>query len=239
MATCQYYIERTKNPRICAKKSFHTKSSFLGGVCPDQIPGVEVHFCHNHFGMIANQIRKKIGIGSLIDFQQGRGDLNGHPTYYSREWKLAQVLSILTHRIDEFNRITQASHFAVPSVPEVPLRGVSADDVVFIEEENENQVLARKFEEAKRDGRYIDLTEPTEQKSDSHDLQAEPEWDMDFYQSVWNNVEHQIDCPVCLDKYSSQNVTFLQCAHPVCNDCLTNIERRNIAQQCPVCRIHF
>ena len=96
-------------------------------------------------------------------------------------------------------------------------------------------MLDRKFEEAKRDGRYIDLTEPTEQKSDSHDLQAEPEWDMDFYQSV----EHQIDCPVCLDKYSPQNVTFLQCAHPVCNDCLTNIERRNIAQQCPVCRIHF
>ena len=233
MATCQYYIERTKNPRICAKKSFHTKSSFLGGVCPDQIPGVEVHFCHNHFGMIANQIRKKIGIGSLIDFQQGRGDLNGHPTYYSREWKLAQVLSILTHRIDEFNRITQASHFAVPSVPEVPLRGVSADDVVFIEEENENQVLARKFEEAKRDGRYIDLTEPTEQKSgavDNLNTHFPPEDEKQ---------EHQIDCPVCLDEYSPQNVTFLQCAHPVCNDCLTNIERRNIAQQCPVCRIHF
>jgi hypothetical protein len=233
MATCQYYIERTKNPRICAKKSFHTKSSFLGGVCPDQIPGVEVHFCHNHFGMIANQIRKKIGIGSLIDFQQGRGDLNGHPTYYSREWKLAQVLSILTHRIDEFNRITQASHFAVPSVPEVPLRGVSADDVVFIEEKNENQVLARKFEEAKRDGRYIDLTEPTEQKSgavDNLNTHFPPEDEKQ---------EHQIDCPVCLDKYSPQNVTFLQCAHPVCNDCLTNIERRNIAQECPVCRIHF
>ena len=163
MTTCQYYLKRTKNPRICAKKSFHTKSSFLGGVYPDQIPGVEVHFCHNHFGMIANQIRKKIGIGSLIDFQQGRGDLNGHPLQFSREWKLAQVLSILTHRIDEFNRITQASHFAVPSVPEAPLRGVSADDVVFIEE-NENQVLARKFEEAKRDGRYIDLTEPKRKK---------------------------------------------------------------------------
>jgi len=164
MTTCQYYLKRTKNPRICAKKSFHTKSSFLGGVYPDQIPGVEVHFCHNHFGMIANQIRKKIGIGSLIDFQQGRGDLNGHPLQFSREWKLAQVLSILTHCIDEFNRITQASHFAVPSVPEAELRGVSAADVVFIEERSVNQVLARKFEEAKKDGRYIDLTEPTEQK---------------------------------------------------------------------------
>ena len=37
--------------------------------------------------------------------------------------------------------------------------------MIFIEEKNENQVLIRKFEEAKRDGRYIDLTEPTEQKS--------------------------------------------------------------------------
>ena len=231
MTTCQYYLKRTKNPRICAKKSFHNKSSFLGGVCPDQIPGVEVHFCHNHFGMIAKQIQKKIGIGSLIDFQQGGRDLWVVPS--TREWKLAHVLSILTHRIDEFNRITQASHFAVPSVPEAPLRGVSAADVLFIEEKNENQVLARKFEEAKRDGRYIDLTEPTEQKSvavDNLNTHFPPEDE---------NHEHQIECPVCLDKYSPQNVTFLQCAHPVCNDCLTNIERRNIAQQCPVCRIHF
>ena len=160
----------------------------------------------------------------------------GHNT---SEWKFAQLVSILTQRIDEFNRITQASHNpgssgeAVPSVPGAPLRGVSADDVLFIEEKNENQVLASKFEEAKRDGRYIDLTEPTEQKSvavDNLNAHFPPEDE---------NHEHQIECPVCLDKYSPQNVTFLQCAHPVCNDCLTNIERRNIAQQCPVCRIHF
>ena len=86
--------------------------------------------------------------------------------------------------------------------------------MVFIEEKTENQVLASKFEQAKRAGRYIDLTEPTEEK-----IRA-----------------RQIECPVCLDKFLPQNVTFLECAHPICNECLSNIVKRNITQQCPVCR---
>ena len=219
MTTCQYYLKRTKNPRICGKKSSHTKSSFLGGVCPTQIPEFELHLCFNHFGMVADQIKKKIGASSFFDFRYGDALFYTHSAWSassSQEWKFAQLVSILTQRVDEFNRIIQATHspesFAVSSVP-------GADDVVFIEEESEVEVLARKFEEAKRDGRYIDLTELTEQKSVP--------------------VEHQIDCPICFDKNSPQNVTFLQCAHPVCNDCLMNIESRNIAQQCPVCRVPF
>ena len=239
MTTCQYYIKRTKNPRICTKKSTYNKQSFLGGVCPDQKtqfgvndPEFELHLCCNHFEIISKQIRKKIGSDVFFDFRYGGPEFGLSPRYAcpSQEENLAQLVSILTHCIDEFNRITQASHFAVPSVPEAALRSVS---VLFIEERSENQVLARKFEEAKRDGRYIDLTEPTEQKSvavDNLNTHFPPEDEKQ---------EHQIDCPVCLDEYSPQNVTFLQCAHPVCNDCLTNIERRNIAQQCPVCRIHF
>ena len=209
MTTCQYYIKRTKTPRICAKKSSHTKSSFLGGVCPPFTTGfgLELHLCHNHFGMIVDKIRKKIGIGPLIDFQQGRGDNS-----VSRDYKLAQLISILTQHIDEFNRFTQASRNPVSSVP-------GADDVLFIEEKTENQVLASKFEQAKRDGRYIDLTELPEQKSEV--------------------VELQLDCPVCLDTFSPRNMAFLQCAHTICTDCFSNIVKRNIPQQCPVCRCNF
>ena len=200
MTTCQYYIKRTKTPRICAKKSSHTESSFLGGVCP-VLP--RLHLCHNHFGMIADKIRKKIGIGPLIDFQQGRYEVQ-------LPYKLAQLISILTQRTDEFNRITQGSRNSVSSVPRT-------DDVLFIEE-NESQVLASKFEEAKRDERYIDLTELPEQKSEV--------------------VEQQLECPVCLDKFSPRNITFLQCAHTICTDCLSNIVKCNI-RQCPVCRCNF
>ena len=215
MTTCQYYIKRTKNPRMCSKKSSYTKSSFLAQNLSSMVD-FEVYFCHNHFGIVANQIRKKINHSAFFDFRYDDSLCSPQFGDNTNEWKFAQLLSILTQSVDEFNRITQASHnpggFAVPSVP-------GADDVVFIEEKNEIEVLASKFEEAKRDGRYIDLTELTEQKS--------------------AHVEHQIDCPICFDKNSPQNVTFLQCAHPVCNDCLMNIESRNIAQQCPVCRIHF
>ena len=110
--------------------------------------------------MIADQIKKKIGANSFFDFRYG-----GSVLCPSQEWKLAQLVSILTQRIDEFNRATQSN------------------DVVFIEEKNAIEVLAKKFEEAKRDGRYIDLTEPTEQKSDSRDPQAEPEWNTQAHAS--------------------------------------------------------
>ena len=94
-----------------------------------------------------------------------------------------------------------------------------------------------------------DISDPSEAHPEP---QAEPEWDMEFYQRYWDTleaeaeadsprltpqaVEHKIDCPVCLEKFSSQNITFLGCAHPVCNECLSNIVKRNITQQCPVCR---
>ena len=203
MATCQYYLKQTKTPRICAKKSTHNKSSFLGGVCQDQIPEFDLHLCHNHFGMIANQIRKKIGVGSLIDFQQGIHGMGLFVHSNTWEWELAQLVSILTQRIDEFNRITRVSH--------------NPDDVVFIEEKTENQVLASKFEQVKRDGRYIDLTEPTEEKIP----------------------EQQKECPICLEQFSPKNMTFLECAHALCNGCLSNLERHNVAQRCPVCRYNI
>ena len=217
MATCQYYLKKTKNPRICAKKSTHTKFSFIGGIFPptssfqeDFVPetlknvflwadsfmksGVELHLCHTHFGMIANQIKKNIG-----DFHSV-SDL-------SQEWKLAQLISILQYRVDEFNQVTQESHSE--SVDEME------DEIKFIEARSEREVLDMNFQEAKRDGRYIDLTE-------NSDI-----------------VEQKKGCPVCFEDILTQNMTFLQCAHPVCNECLSNIVFHNMAQQCPVCRHEF
>jgi len=214
MTTCQYYIKRTKNPRICSKKSSYTKSSFLAQNLSSMVD-FELHLCSKHFGIVANQIRKKISHSAFFDFRYDDSLCSPQFGHNTSEWKFAQLVSILTQSIDGFNRITKASHNPESPVPLIP----GVDDVVFIEEKNEIEVLARKFEEAKRDGRYIDLTELTEQKS--------------------AHVEHQIDCPICFDKKSPQNVTFLQCAHPVCNVCLMNIESRNIAQQCPVCRVPF
>ena len=224
MTSCQYFIKKTKNPRICAKKSSYNKSSFLGGVCPEQKnqfgvndPEFELHLCSNHFGIISRQISQKISYSTFFDFRYGGPEFGLSPRYAcpSQESKLAQLVSLLTQRIEEFNRFTRVSHRS----SEPPLRGVSVDDVVFIEEKTENQVLASKFEEAKRNGRYIDLTELPEQKSEVAAL--------------------QIDCPVCLDTFSSRNIVFLQCAHTICTDCLSNIVKRNIPQQCPVCRCIF
>jgi len=134
------------------------------------------------------------------------------------EYLGAQIASMLQFRQDEFNRVNTG--VSDPSVVGfnpahlVPRRSsIDDDDVKFIEQRRGSEVLDRKMEEAKRDGSYIDLTEE-------------------------KSVEH-IECPVCLDKFLPQNVTFLQCVHPICNDCFSDIVKRNIAQQCPVCRHPF
>ena len=149
MTTCQYYIKKTNHPRICSKKSCHTKSSFLGQNLISKL-NFELHLCSKHFGIIADQIRTKINHSAFFNFRYGDSLCNPQFDHFTNEWKFAQLVSILTQRIDEFNRITRVSH--------------NPDDVVFIEEKTENQVLASKFEQAKRAGRYIDLTEPTEEK---------------------------------------------------------------------------
>jgi len=214
MSTCQYFIKKTKNPRICSKKSNHTKSSFLTQNLSSTLD-FDLHLCSKHFGMIAAQIIKKITHSAFFNFRYDASLCRPQFGHNTNEWKFTQLVSILTQRIDEFNRVTRASH------------SDKDDEVTFIEEKSENQVLGRKFEEAKRDGRYIDLTESTEQKTvaDFQHCDNSPEMR-----------EHQIECPVCLDNFSSQNITFLECAHPICNECISNIVKRNITQQCPVCR---
>ena len=202
MTTCQYYIKKTNHPRICSKKSSHTKSSFLGQNLISKL-NFELHLCSKHFGIIADQIRTTINPSAFFNFRYGDSLCSPQFDHFTNEWKFAQLVSILTQRIDEFNRITRVSH--------------NPDDVVFIEEKTENQVLASKFEQVKRDGRYIDLTEPTEEKIR----------------------EQQKECPICLEQFSPKNMTFLECAHALCNGCLSNLERHNVAQRCPVCRYNI
>ena len=203
MDTCQYYIKRfTNNPRLCKKNAFRMSWD-------PTFP--TLNLCKHHFNIIDKQI---------IQVE------HSCPQNMRDGYLCAQIASMLQFRQDEFNRVSEengwrAIRYAGGSDPSVgfnpahlvPRRSSIDDDVKFIEQRSESEVLDRKMEEAKRDGRYIDLTEE-------------------------KSIEH-IECPVCLDKFSPQNVTFLQCVHPMCNDCFSNIVKRNIAQQCPVCRHPF
>ena len=142
MATCQYFIKKTKNSRICTKNSSHTKSSFLAQNLRSELD-FDIHLCSKHFGMISNQIRKKINHSAFFDFRYDHSLCSPQFGHNTNKWKFAQLISVLENCMERQER---------------------ADDVIFIEEKNENQVLIRKFEEAKRDGRYIDLTEPKRKK---------------------------------------------------------------------------
>ena len=193
MPTCQYFIKKTKNPRICSKKSSHTKSSYLTQNLISELD-FELHLCSKHFGIIADQIRKKITHSTFFNFRYDDSLCRPQIGHNTHEWKWswadmsrdAQLVSILTQRIDEFNRVTRASH------------SDKDDEVAFIEQKT---------------------------VADFQHCDNSPEMR-----------EHQIECPVCLDGFLPQNVTFLGCAHLICNECLSNIVKRNITQQCPVCR---
>ena len=186
--TCQYYIKKTNDPRICGKKSYiifgedddEADTGFLSLLFPVgfECSGPSLWLCRKHYKMLENQTKKLKARTSGIS-----------------EKVIAS--SLLHFHLKEFQQKT--------SVDDDP-------EVRFIEEKTEDEILASKFEEAKTDGRYIDLTAP-------------------------DPVEHHIDCPICLEKISARNSTFLNCAHPVCNECLANMDRRSfVANECPVCR---
>jgi len=47
--------------------------------------------------------------------------------------------------------------------------------------------------------------------------------------------EQQKECPVCLETISVKKMSFLECAHALCNQCLRKLEKK----ECPVCRHEF
>ncbi len=47
--------------------------------------------------------------------------------------------------------------------------------------------------------------------------------------------ERQKECPVCLETISVKKMSFLECAHALCNPCLRKLEKK----ECPVCRHGF
>ena len=189
--TCQYYIKKTNDPRICGKKSYiifgedddEADTGFSSLLFPVgfECSGPSLWLCRKHFKMLENQTKK---------------------------------LKARTSGISEKVIASSLLHFHLKFQQKISVDGAKHDEseVRFIEEKTEDEILASKFEEAKNDGRYIDLTG------------ADP-------------VEHQIDCPICLEQIPIRNSTFLTCAHPICNKCLANMDKRQfVANECPVCR---
>ena len=189
--TCEYFIQRTNKPRICEKKSYI-------------VLGEDVEENDTGFFSLIFPVHFKCSGPSL---QLCRT----HSTLLEKQTK---IKAARTPGISEKVIAPSLLHFHLEFQQKISVDGAKHDEseVRFIEEKTEDEILASKFEEAKNDGRYIDLTG------------ADP-------------VEHQIDCPICLEEIPVRNSTFLTCAHPICNKCLANMDKRQfVANECPVCR---
>ena len=191
MTTCQYYLKRTNNPRICNKKAKYTKDVFLKfGVCEKDMPDFDLHLCHKHFVTITNQIRRLMELHHPLSWT----------IYVPMKIKLESLLlSVLVIDAPAFDDI---------ALVQLDKRIISSKKDNDDEEKNEDEILAFKFEKAQRDGRYIDLTVV------------------------------KMSCPICLDNFLPQNVTFLECAHSVCKDCISDMMQHHI-RKCPICRHPF
>ena len=175
--TCQYYIKKTNDPRICGKKSYiifgedddEADTGFLSLLFPVgfECSGPSLWLCRKHYKMLENQTKKLKARTSGIS-----------------EKVIAS--SLLHSHLKEFQQkisVDDAKH--------------DEPEVRFIEIKTEDEILASKFEEAKNDGRYIDLTEDESKKY----------------------------CPICIENFLPQNVIFLDCSHTVCKKCFFHIKK--------------
>lgn len=44
------------------------------------------------------------------------------------------------------------------------------------------------------------------------------------------------ECPICYEKFSTEQLVFVPCAHFYCYDCFQKLRRRHLDNECPMCR---
>ena len=209
MTTCQYYIKNTNNPRICNKNA-PVNNTF----CEQGVYGL--HMCNHHFKMIQTQIINTIGRGA----GPNGGFMNfAHYVTGLDEYQFAQMKSLLQFRIEEFLNESYDS-----DATEDDYDSDATEDEL---DDDEWQNILVAFDILENEAKMLENEEP----------QSVP------FESEVNIISQQrnekLDCPICMEQFSINKMTFLECAHSLCNDCLKEIERRNIAQKCPVCRHEF
>ena len=215
MTTCRYYIKNTNNSRIC-KKNALPKNTF-------NEQGVDgLHMCNHHFLMVQKQIVSTIGRG--VD-RRRPFDFNQIIAQWD-EYQLTQMNSLLQFRKEEFYQALRLVYDDVDG--SVPLRaGTCGGKLVgkreHVMEDTADEILKDEWQNILVAFQMLE----EDAKRDEHK------------ESIPDVSEQQKECPICLEQFSAKNMSFLECAHALCNGCLRKLERRNVSQQCPVCRHKF
>ena len=171
-----------------------------------------LHMCNHHFQIIQTQILNTIGRGDARCPSGPNGGSMNFTHYVTGldEYQLAQMQSLLQFRKEEFYQVDYDS---------------DATEDELDDDEWQNILVA------------FDILENEAKMLENEESKSVP------FESEVNIISEQrdekLECPICMEQFSSNNMTFLECAHSLCNDCLRGIESRNIAQQCPVCRHEF
>ena len=220
MTTCRYLIKNTNNPRICNKNAPENNTFCEQGVCG-------LHMCNHHFNIIQKQIINMIGIGDArCPSGPNGGSINfEHYVTGLDEDQRVQMYSLLQCRKEEFFRESEREQEFFASIED------STDELP----ENEWQNILTAFQILEDDAKQ--LTQAVENDPEPLPDPIVSEQQNEESKSVVP--EQKQDCPICMEQIPSKNFVFLECAHGLCADCLRGIERRNMKQQCPVCRHEF
>ena len=299
MATCQYYIKKTNNPRICCKNAPQSSSSFF---CDRDRPVSDVHLdsriyldsrihlCNQHFKTVQTQIVNTISHVefkncftnnyfknmSVRNFNQIVGDWD--------EYQIAQMISLLQFKKDEFYQVSQQQNIlstfqkeeqksdvqikiddflkkhALLHTRELRLRNIiqlfdfltSLEASVFIcRHANFGYIVAKKLFELTSEGLCPKVADHYFREIfEKRVSQLQYPLPLASINQIRVLITQQREeqksdvpkknCPICLDDFSPKKMTFLQCAHALCNGCLRKLQNCNIvAQKCPICRYNI
>ena len=186
--TCEYFIQRTNKPRICGKKSY-----IVLGENDDK------NDTDTGYISLYNDTTGFLSLVFPVHFKCSGPSLQLCRTHSTLLEKQTKIKAARTPGISEKVIATSLLHFHLEFQQKISVDDAKHDEpeVRFIEIKTEDEILASKFEEAKNDGRYIDLTEDESKKY----------------------------CPICIENFLPQNVIFLDCSHTVCKKCFFHIKK--------------
>ena len=172
-----------------------------------------LHLCNHHFNVVQTQLVNTIEGG---DFNL---DCQRRSIYFKNQFQRRSAINQIIEQWDEYQVVQMISllQFQRDEFFRESEKKYNTPPPDLLEDEWQNILTAFQILE---DDAKVDVPNPADGK-------------------VTDVSEKKKDCPICLEQFSSKNMTFLQCAHALCNGCLREIERRNVAQQCPVCRHRF
>lgn len=137
----------------------------------------------------------------------------------------------------EFEESELDNHWIIDRTPDFTNR-ISLDlNEIFINQSNINRTPS--FSSIIQVGEILDIRNDIYDDDDFIPFltEREPLNYIDIKVEIFNVLEEDRNCCICMEKKEFQKICMFNCLHKFCNECtLTHIRRNAIQSSCPLCR---